>query len=138
MTDIRDKLAAMILRHGVFGDAIMPEDIPIEGNALVSGNDAEDKEAEDWVRNQLRFGNECAWCCYIVSAVFAGCKETTYLGCCSYPSFQALHDSEFENQKTEVSYALADRILSTHAQYSQIIAAAQNGLALERLLHAAR
>jgi hypothetical protein len=67
---------------------IEPEYIPLEGNVLASGNDAEDKAAENDVRTQLRAGNEWAWCCVTVEAhypdfPFVG-RDT--LGACSYAS----------------------------------------------------
>ncbi len=65
----------------------LPEDIPFEGNCSAWG-DEQDRECEDYIRDQLAQGNEWAWCCAKVTAraeiggvVFEG---TDYLGCCSY------------------------------------------------------
>jgi hypothetical protein len=74
-----------------------PEDMPIEGNALASGDDAEDERCYAEIRDQLDRGNEWAWCSVKVAAsisvtikrkgrvdevvMLEGCD---YLGCCSY------------------------------------------------------
>ena len=66
------------------------EDIPIEGNVLVSGNDREDKLAEDLVREELEDGNEWAWCMAQVEVTDMDSDnentESDYLGACSYKS----------------------------------------------------
>lgn len=66
----------------------LPEDTQIEGNVLASGNDAEDKRAEDYVRAELASGNEWAWCTVKVTAFVPGMglEKSEYLGCCSYKS----------------------------------------------------
>jgi hypothetical protein len=63
-----------------------PEDVPIEGNAMASGDDDVDAEAEQWVRDQLESGNEWAWCHVIVRARWNGLEGVDNLGCCSYKS----------------------------------------------------
>lgn len=64
----------------------LPEETPIEGNALVSGDDEQDRAHEQWVRDQLESGNEWAWCTVKVTARFNGFEGSDYLGCCSYLS----------------------------------------------------
>lgn len=68
-----------------------PEDIPYVGNCMASGDDAEDRKQEAWVREQLESGNEWAWCQVVVTASFAGVKGYDSLGCCSY-----LSESDFK------------------------------------------
>ncbi len=63
-----------------------PEDIPVEGNAMASGDDAVDKEAEQWVNDQLANGNEWAWCHVILIAEWEGLEGRDTLGACSYKS----------------------------------------------------
>jgi hypothetical protein len=60
------------------------EEIPIRGNALVSGNEEEDKEVEEDIIERLDNGDIWAWCSVRVSAKFKGREGTDYLGCCSY------------------------------------------------------
>jgi hypothetical protein len=64
----------------------MPEDIPIKGNAIVSGDDEYDKEVENDLIEQLENGNEWAWCAIKVTACYKGQEGTDYLGGCSYKS----------------------------------------------------
>jgi hypothetical protein len=74
----------------VYSIECLPETTPLEGNVLASGNDAEDKAAEDGVRQQLEAGNEWAWCTVKVTAEIPGTefKGVDYLGCCSYKSLE--------------------------------------------------
>jgi hypothetical protein len=76
------KLAA----HAEITISCEPEDVPVEGNALASGDAAEDRAAERWVRRQLARGNQWAWCTVIVRAEYAGLMGRDVLGCCSYKS----------------------------------------------------
>jgi hypothetical protein len=64
----------------------LAEDTPVRGNAMASGDDATDREAEDWVNCQLRDGNEWAWCTVKVTAEWQTFRGVAYLGCCSYLS----------------------------------------------------
>ncbi len=64
----------------------LPEDISIEGNVLASGDDEEDRKAEEEVRRQLKDGNEWAWCCAHVRVSFESLQADDYLGGCSYLS----------------------------------------------------
>ena len=65
-----------------------PEDMPIEGNAMASGDDEEDRKAEQWIKDQLDSGNEWAWCIAKVTARYPGLpfEGVDYLGACSYRS----------------------------------------------------
>jgi hypothetical protein len=66
---------------------IEAEEVPIEGNAMASGDDAEDKKAEEWIRAELKRGNLAVWCCLKVEATIQIGEDTfsgaDYLGCCS-------------------------------------------------------
>lgn len=65
----------------------LPEETPIEGNALVSGDDATDTAAEDAIREQLESGNVWAWCTVRVTGeTDDGREHSEYLGCCNYES----------------------------------------------------
>lgn len=55
-----------------------PEDIPIHGNAMASGN-------EKQIMDELIY-NDWAWCCAVVEVSWKGLSETVTLGCCSYSS----------------------------------------------------
>lgn len=62
------------------------EFVQIRGNAMASGDDAVDREAEQWVIDQLESGNPWAWCCAHVVVTWHGFKGEDFLGCCSYKS----------------------------------------------------
>ena len=60
------------------------EDTPVRGNALASGDAAEDKRCEDAILERLDRGDEYAWFRADVTAEYAGIECSSYLGCCSY------------------------------------------------------
>ena len=64
----------------------MPEDTPVRGNALDSGDPAEDRKIEDEIISDLDNGNEWAWCCVRVRATWKGFTGEDYLGGCCYGS----------------------------------------------------
>lgn len=49
---------------------IEPEDLDLRGNVLACGDDAEDKKAEDEIRDRLNRGDDTAWCCLVVKATW--------------------------------------------------------------------
>ena len=69
--------------------AAEPDDMPIRGNALASGDDDIDRRAENDIIEQLDAGNAWAWAsvrvCVTHPAV-VGIEGNEYLGCCSYAS----------------------------------------------------
>lgn len=69
----------------VFTITAEPEDVPVRGNAIASGDDEYDREVEDKILDDLTW-NEWAWCCVKVTARLKGTalEGTDYLGCCSY------------------------------------------------------
>jgi hypothetical protein len=62
------------------------ENLALEGNVLASGDDAEDRAAEEDVRVELEAGNPWAWCCVRVSVGWGELVGDDYLGGCSYAS----------------------------------------------------
>lgn len=67
---------------------IQPEHIPIEGNAIASGDAEYDAKVEQDIIAQLESGNLWAWCCVRVVAYIEGIdlEGDDYLGACSYKS----------------------------------------------------
>lgn len=69
---------------------VHPEDIPIRGNAMASGDDDVDREVEDAIIADLANGNEWAWCTVEVrvSRECDTCGQTlsasAFLGACAY------------------------------------------------------
>lgn len=73
----------------VFSVECLPEDTDFRGNCMASGNDAVDRECEDWIRSELDAGNEWAWCVAKVTAEYEAPNGQTFrgvahLGGCSY------------------------------------------------------
>jgi hypothetical protein len=58
----------------------------VRGNALASGDDAEDKAAEDEILARLDRGDVWAWASVTVEARYHGLVGRDYLGCCNYAS----------------------------------------------------
>jgi len=87
----------------VFSVEAEPEHIPIEGNAMASGDDAADQECYDWIHAELDRGNEWAWCSVKVTAAFGNFEGTAYLGACSYKSEADFREpgGYFDDLKTE-------------------------------------
>ena len=69
-----------------FSVIVHPEEIPVRGNAIASGDDRADKRAEDSIIRQLENGNNWAWCTVEVKATWKSFSASDYLGCCSYKS----------------------------------------------------
>lgn len=60
------------------------DDCEVRGNALVSGDEDEDKRVEDEIIERLNNGDEWAWASVEVRGTFNGLVASDYLGCCSY------------------------------------------------------
>lgn len=91
---------------------IEPEEAPIKGHAVASGDDAYDAKVEKSILKQLARGNVWAWCCVQVIASVEIDGETfsgsDMLGCCSYKSEAAFkRDGYFKDMKRN---ALGDLI----------------------------
>lgn len=88
-----------------FSLLVHPEHTPIEGNALASGDEETDQEAEREIARQLAAGNEWAWCMVEVKAEWRGFTASDYLGCCSYKNeaeFKAVgYYEDMRNQALE-------------------------------------
>ena len=63
----------------------LPETVRVKGNALASGDDALDKEAEDEIISRLESGDVWAWFTAKVTVRDSSGREASdYLGCCCY------------------------------------------------------
>ena len=62
------------------------DDIPVRGNAMVSGDERLDKEVEDSIIARLNHGDYWAWAVVKVTAKIRNCdlEGVAYLGCCTY------------------------------------------------------
>lgn len=88
-----------------------PEDTPIKGNVLSSGDDALDKEFEKLVAKALEDGNAWAWCTAVVEVECGNIKEQEILGCCSYESEEDFRKGDYyEDMVNEALYEVARRM----------------------------
>lgn len=55
----------------------------VRGNVLASGDDEEDKAAEDEILDRLNRDDLSAWCCIVIKAEWNGHTGATNLGCVS-------------------------------------------------------
>lgn len=87
-----------------FKMAAHPEDMPIRGNLIASGDDAEDKRQEDAVIEDLENGNEWAWCVIEVKGEYLGLSASEFLGGCCYDSEDDAYASGvFDELKEQVA-----------------------------------
>jgi hypothetical protein len=63
---------------------VVPDDMPIEGNALASGDDELDATVEREIAERLARGDVWAWCIVAVTAEYKGFTGVVHLGGCSY------------------------------------------------------
>ena len=61
-----------------------PEDVPVRGNAMASGDDELDKEVEDDIIERLDNGDIWAWCHVVVKTRWNGYEGSASLGGCCY------------------------------------------------------
>ncbi len=98
---------------------IEPEDIRLEGNVQVSGNDEDDRAQEQWVLDQLEAGNDAAWCQAMVTAKVVINDEEfegrDSLGACSWPSERELWKDQLAEMKANALDDLFDRIRASAA-----------------------
>lgn len=89
-----------------------PEDMPLEGNAMASGDDAVDQECYRYIRTELANGNDWAWCIVKVTATWQGFEGSDYLGGCSYTSEADFRQAGgyFDDMRAAALDALNERV----------------------------
>lgn len=107
----RDRLIDAILKIGTFHYSAEPEWVPVRGNAIATGSQADDKRYEDQIIQELEAGNVWAWCQVTVSLYFDEIELQTTLGACSYESAQDfVRCGEYDTLKRDLAGELADSI----------------------------
>ena len=95
----------------VFSVHCLPEDLPIRGNCMCSGDDEADEAAALEIERQLDAGNEWAWCTIEVKAQLGSLHASSHLGCCSYESEEAFKACPyFEDMKTDACELIRDKL----------------------------
>jgi hypothetical protein len=63
---------------------LLEDDIPVRGNAIVSGDDDFDAKVEDEILARLERGDQWAWCTVLVEVQHGRFIGRSYLGACCY------------------------------------------------------
>jgi hypothetical protein len=88
------------------------DDTPIRGNALASGDEIEDANQEQWVRDQLANGNEWTWGFVTVTGTWRGRTASDSLGACSYHTkSDFLACGYYEDMCDNVARQIANQII---------------------------
>ena len=83
------------------------DDLTVRGNAMVSGDDAADKEIEDEILSRLNRGDVWAWAWVKVVASCQGFEGYDTLGGCCYKDEEDFKkDGYFESMKAEALHEL--------------------------------
>ncbi|KKN65618.1 hypothetical protein LCGC14_0479340 [marine sediment metagenome] len=101
------------------------EHTPLKGNVLASGDDETDEAAEKEVQKQLETGNEWAWCCVKVTAVWHSTSGTEYsgtacLGCCSYESEKDFRGDYYTELQKEALADLNTKLATIRADLDEL------------------
>lgn len=92
----------------------IPEDMPVRGNAIVSGDDAYDKEVEDKILADLEW-NQWVWCVVKVTVSYADISESEYLGGCSYKDESEFKEGGYyDDMVASCEERLANRLIGIH------------------------
>jgi len=92
------------VRYDLF---IEQDDLSVRGNALASGDDAQDRACEDEILERLEAGDVWAWASVEVRASFDGFEASDYLGGCSYrDTADFLAGGYYEDMKAEALASL--------------------------------
>lgn len=92
---------------------VSPEYESIHGNASAIDEET-DRETEEWIENELRNGNEWAWCQIEVRAEWNDLSASDYLGCCSYRSMEDFKQpgGYYDDMRNEAISLLNDKAQS--------------------------
>jgi hypothetical protein len=96
------------------------DDTPLEGNVLVSGDDAEDLEAEREVARRLMAGDVWAWACVTVTAHYPGVplEGRDVLGGCNYAD-----EADFKQEGGYYEQMRVEALRDLYSQMQQVAAA---------------
>jgi len=97
----------------VFTLKVEPEDLPPEGNVLVSGDDEQDAEAVKDVTDRLNAGNIWAWCQVTILANWSGFCGKEVLGCCSYTNQEEFIQGDYYAPMLDEALADLNRTLAS-------------------------
>ena len=99
---------------------ITPSDVPVRGNALVSGDDDLDKEAEDEIIAALDAGDFTMWCDVVVTATWGEISEFVSVGACSYLTESDLMQELIPELRDEALHELNWRVRAVSNSIAQL------------------
>jgi hypothetical protein len=97
----------------------LPEEIPIRGNAMASGDDNFDRETENQIIADYESGNEWAWCCVKMTATCGGFEGTDFLSGCNYANEEDFRAGGYFEDMQQEAYADLLNTLTTTASRAQ-------------------
>jgi hypothetical protein len=88
------------------------DDIPVRGNAVMSGNKDIDKDIEDDILDRLDDGDVWAWASVKVIGSYKGIlKASDYLGACSYEDEEEFkQDGYYDDMRQSILDNLNDQL----------------------------
>ena len=97
-----------------------PEEIPVQGNAICSGDEDFDHQVESEILERLEQDDVWAWATVCVSAEWEAVKEKEYLGCCCYESEEDFRNNSgyFEEMVDQAITSLNTRLQGLYERMS--------------------
>jgi hypothetical protein len=100
---------------------IEQDDTPVRGNAMASGDDAADKEAEGAILERLDAGDVWAWAFVTVEAqVDEFTAVDTLGGCCYRDTADFINGPYYADMKSEARRALGDTLVRATAALAKL------------------
>lgn len=101
---------------------VTEDDMPIVGNALASGDNADDAAYEQELLARRAGGDIWAWAMVRVIATWRGFRGVDDLGGCTYESTQAFReDAYYEDMKARALENLQQGLQSTYDSLSDLV-----------------
>lgn len=97
-----------------------PEEIPVKGNAICSGDEDFDRQVESEIMKRLEHDDVWAWATVSVAVNWQGLKENEYLGCCCYESEEDFRNNSgyFEEMVDQAITSLNTRLQGLYERMS--------------------
>ncbi len=117
----KEALHKYIMENAEFETSAEVDDLEVRGNALASGDDAEDKAEEDRIIAEVNSGNVWAWACVKVTCLFRHWTGDDYLGGCSYDSQESFEQpgGYYDDMKSQA----VDDVIQQIYSYKNALAA---------------
>ncbi len=109
------KLIEWLRNNASFSIEALPEDVPLKGQIMASGDDEADRAAELAIEKELEW-NPWAWALVKVTASYLNWHGVNYLGGCSYEDEEDFKKGGYYFDMINMALnSLADEILRDNA-----------------------